>query len=130
MSLFNTSAFAQNRLVDQRTLIDAQFEIRYYEDGMPQIIDNDSHSVEVRNHYRIEATVEFCRNVDASDFSVSIIELGGVNLISLHSDDPVVDCFGPTRSQSLTYPLEDNINTHLPFKQVSNVPIIFEGVVF
>ena len=71
-SLVAANSFAQ---FGPKTMINAEMEVRYYEDRMPIVVPDGQEVPGNRNHFRIEATVEFCRNVTAEEFSLEIVNL-------------------------------------------------------
>ncbi|MCB0378361.1 MAG: hypothetical protein KDD33_07700 [Bdellovibrionales bacterium] len=108
------------------TLIDADFQVEYYRNLMPIVIDPGMPTPGVREVYTVTAIVEFCRTVRPEDFRLIVTPVEHYQNLALVSDEPMIDCFGPTRVQTLTYPLPADVAGG-PFSQTRPAPVKFLG---
>ena len=107
-----------------KMLVNASLEVESFEvrsqvimptPGLPE----GDQTLFVRKIFRVAATLEYCRKITADDFILDIVEKEGVNYLSLYIERHFDDCFGPTRKQVVYYDIGNNIDTELPFVQIS-----------
>lgn len=122
MTMVSQLAFAT-----QTERIQADFEVRYYQNNMPTIIE-EGQPLRNRNVYYVVATVEFCREVTADMLELVVEETAHMNHLSLVAE-PVADCRALPRKQKLQFALPKDINVALPFEYTKRAPLLFEGIV-
>lgn len=123
--IFSQAGFASDIDLSINQPINAEIEVSYYRNLMPRINPDPNHDVRV---FTVKAVVEFCRTVSADEFAIVVTEIPAGNLVQLYSKNgPLLDCFGPTHKQTLSYRLPENADKDLPFFSAKFAPIQFRG---
>lgn len=110
--------------------VPAKISVSYYENMMPIIVPDHGPVPADRRVYIVKAVVEFCRTVSSGEFSIQGQKLAtGGYILQLVSASPVIDCFGPTHTQELTYGLPLGVDGKGPFYSAEPINVDYLGAV-
>lgn len=108
-------------------VVPADISVSFYENLMPGIgpIPDD------RRVFFVKAIVEFCHTVNPLKFEIRAQEMAtGGYALQLVATDLLVDCFGPTHKQELTYSLPMGVDKNGPFYNAQPIVVQDLGPVF